>query len=134
MRRLPLAHFSTGYQVPLQKGKWNRGEKGGHNNKIPSALTLLARMEKGAADAAGKRGRSGAALKRGQELELSVEGLAGGGSRGAGAGIARVDGFVVFVEGGLPGSVVRARVTEVCSCMSPAHATPRRAHTRAPPR
>ena len=99
--------------MPLQKGKWNRGGKGGHNNKTPSALTLLARIEKGAADAAGKRGRGGAALKRGQELELSVEGLAGGGSRGAGAGIARVDGFVVFVEGGLPGSVVRARVTEV---------------------
>jgi 23S rRNA (uracil1939-C5)-methyltransferase len=41
----------------------------------------------------------------GDELELRVEGLAHGG-----AGIARRDGYVVFVENGLPGDLVRARV------------------------
>jgi 23S rRNA (uracil1939-C5)-methyltransferase len=41
----------------------------------------------------------------GAELELTVDTLAYGG-----AGVARVDGYVVFVDGGLPGDRVRARV------------------------
>ena len=36
--------------------------------------------------------------RRGDELELRVDDLAHGG-----AGVARRDGYVVFVEGGLPG-------------------------------
>ncbi len=42
------------------------------------------------------------------ELELAVERLAFGGK-----GVARADGLVVFVEGGLPGSRVRGRITRV---------------------
>jgi 23S rRNA (uracil1939-C5)-methyltransferase len=41
----------------------------------------------------------------GAELELTVDTLAYGG-----AGVARIDGYVVFVDGGLPGDRVRARV------------------------
>jgi 23S rRNA (uracil1939-C5)-methyltransferase len=41
----------------------------------------------------------------GSELELTIDSLAYGG-----AGVARIDGYVVFVEGGLPGDRVRARV------------------------
>jgi 23S rRNA (uracil1939-C5)-methyltransferase len=43
-----------------------------------------------------------------QELELRVDDLAYGGN-----GVARLDGFVVFVRRGLPGDRVRARVTKV---------------------
>jgi 23S rRNA (uracil1939-C5)-methyltransferase len=43
-----------------------------------------------------------------QELELTVDSLAYGGN-----GVARLDGFVVFVRGGLPGDTLRARVTKV---------------------
>jgi 23S rRNA (uracil1939-C5)-methyltransferase len=43
-----------------------------------------------------------------QELELRVDSLAHGGN-----GVARLDGFVVFVRRGLPGDRVRARVTKV---------------------
>jgi len=49
-----------------------------------------------------------APVRTGDELELRVDSLAFGGS-----GVARHDGFVVFVRGGLPGDVVRARVTKV---------------------
>jgi 23S rRNA (uracil1939-C5)-methyltransferase len=42
---------------------------------------------------------------RGAELELRIDSLAYGG-----AGVARTDGYVVFVEGGLPGDRVRAVV------------------------
>src|SRR5213078_1952634 len=42
---------------------------------------------------------------RGAELELNVESLAYGG-----AGVARTDGYVVFVQGGLPGDRVKAVV------------------------
>jgi 23S rRNA (uracil1939-C5)-methyltransferase len=42
------------------------------------------------------------------ELELRVDSLAYGGN-----GVARVNGFVVFVRRGLPGDTVRARVTKV---------------------
>lgn len=46
-------------------------------------------------------------VRKGQELELRIDSLAYGGS-----GVARLDGFVVFVRGGLPGDRVRARVTK----------------------
>jgi 23S rRNA (uracil1939-C5)-methyltransferase len=49
-----------------------------------------------------------APVSRDQELELSVESLAFGGN-----GVARTNGFVVFVRRGLPGDKVRARVTKV---------------------
>jgi 23S rRNA (uracil1939-C5)-methyltransferase len=42
------------------------------------------------------------------ELDLRIESLAYGGN-----GVARLNGFVVFVRSGLPGDVVRARVTRV---------------------
>jgi 23S rRNA (uracil1939-C5)-methyltransferase len=43
-----------------------------------------------------------------QELDLRVDSLAFGGN-----GVARMNGFVVFVRRGLPGDLVRARVTKV---------------------
>src|SRR5881398_668646 len=49
-----------------------------------------------------------APVAKDQELELDVESLAYGGN-----GVARLDGFVVFVRRGLPGDRVRARVTKV---------------------
>jgi 23S rRNA (uracil1939-C5)-methyltransferase len=49
-----------------------------------------------------------APVQRDQELELTVDSLAYGGN-----GVARLDGFVVFVRRGLPGDRVRARVTKV---------------------
>src|SRR4051794_23861058 len=49
-----------------------------------------------------------APVQRDQELELDVESLAYGGN-----GVARLDGYVVFVRRGLPGDRVRARVTKV---------------------
>jgi 23S rRNA (uracil1939-C5)-methyltransferase len=47
-------------------------------------------------------------VKKDQELELTVDSLAYGGN-----GVARLNGFVVFVRRGLPGDRVRARVTKV---------------------
>jgi 23S rRNA (uracil1939-C5)-methyltransferase len=47
-------------------------------------------------------------VQRDQELELQIDSLAFGGN-----GVARLDGFVVFVRRGLPGDTVRARVTKV---------------------
>jgi 23S rRNA (uracil1939-C5)-methyltransferase len=49
-----------------------------------------------------------APVAKDQELELTVESLAYGGN-----GVARLNGFVVFVRRGLPGDRVRARVTKV---------------------
>ena len=49
-----------------------------------------------------------APVQNGEELELHVDSLAFGGN-----GVARLDGFVVFVRRGLPGDTVRARVTKV---------------------
>jgi 23S rRNA (uracil1939-C5)-methyltransferase len=49
-----------------------------------------------------------APVTRDQELELTVDSLAYGGN-----GVARLNGFVVFVRRGLPGDTVRARVTKV---------------------
>src|ERR687897_2343018 len=43
--------------------------------------------------------------RRGDELDLRVDSLAHGG-----AGVARLDGYVVFVQGAVPGDHVRARV------------------------
>src|SRR5215212_1760147 len=45
--------------------------------------------------------------RNGDELELRVDSLAHGG-----AGVARLDGYVVFVQGAVPGDRVRARVTK----------------------
>jgi 23S rRNA (uracil1939-C5)-methyltransferase len=44
---------------------------------------------------------------RGEELELRIDSLAHGGS-----GVARRDGYVLFVQGGIPGDLVRAAVTK----------------------
>src|SRR5438309_7249870 len=49
-----------------------------------------------------------APVTKGEELELDVDSLAYGGN-----GVARLNGFVVFVRRGLPGDTVRARVTKV---------------------
>ena len=49
-----------------------------------------------------------APVQRDQEVDLDVESLAYGGN-----GVARLDGYVVFVRRGLPGDRVRARVTKV---------------------
>ncbi|HWG55458.1 MAG TPA: 23S rRNA (uracil(1939)-C(5))-methyltransferase RlmD [Gaiellaceae bacterium] len=49
-----------------------------------------------------------APVRRDDELELTIDSLAYGGN-----GVARLDGFVVFVRRGLPGDTVRARVTKV---------------------
>jgi 23S rRNA (uracil1939-C5)-methyltransferase len=53
-------------------------------------------------------GRVAAPVSKGDELELHVDSLAYGGN-----GVARLNGFVVFVRRGLPGDRVRARVTKV---------------------
>jgi 23S rRNA (uracil1939-C5)-methyltransferase len=49
-----------------------------------------------------------APVTKDQELELTIDSLAYGGN-----GVARLNGFVVFVRRGLPGDTVRARVTKV---------------------
>src|SRR5437016_6257375 len=49
-----------------------------------------------------------APVEQDQELELEIDSLAFGGN-----GVARLNGFVVFVRRGLPGDRVRARVTKV---------------------
>jgi 23S rRNA (uracil1939-C5)-methyltransferase len=49
-----------------------------------------------------------APVRKDQELELTIDSLAYGGN-----GVARLNGFVVFVRRGLPGDRVRARVTKV---------------------
>ena len=49
-----------------------------------------------------------APVQRDEELELRIDSLAFGGN-----GVARLEGFVVFVRAGLPGDTVRARVTKV---------------------
>jgi 23S rRNA (uracil1939-C5)-methyltransferase len=49
-----------------------------------------------------------APVRRDQEVELTIDSLAYGGN-----GVARLNGFVVFVRRGLPGDTVRARVTNV---------------------
>ncbi len=49
-----------------------------------------------------------APIRTGEEVELRVDSLAYGGN-----GVGRLDGFVVFVRGALPGDLVRARATKV---------------------
>jgi 23S rRNA (uracil1939-C5)-methyltransferase len=49
-----------------------------------------------------------APVRKGEEFEVRIDSLAYGGS-----GVGRLDGFVVFVRGGLPGDLVRARATKV---------------------
>jgi 23S rRNA (uracil1939-C5)-methyltransferase len=49
-----------------------------------------------------------APVARGEEIELRIDSLAYGGN-----GVGRVNGFVVFVRGGLPGDRVLARVTKM---------------------
>src|SRR6187549_4078379 len=49
-----------------------------------------------------------APVKVDEEVELQIDSLAYGGN-----GVARLNGFVVFVRRGLPGDRVRARVTKV---------------------
>src|SRR5215203_1427270 len=49
-----------------------------------------------------------APVRKDEEIELQVDSLAYGGN-----GVARLNGFVVFVRRGLPGDRVRARVTKV---------------------
>ncbi len=49
-----------------------------------------------------------APVQRDEELTLEIDSLAFGGN-----GVARLDGFVVFVRAGLPGDTVRARITKV---------------------
>ena len=49
-----------------------------------------------------------APVRKGEEFEVRIDSLAYGGN-----GVARLNGFVVFVRGGLPGDLVRARVTKV---------------------
>ena len=49
-----------------------------------------------------------APVRRGDEVDVGIDSLAYGGN-----GVARLDGFVVFVRGGLPGDRVRARITKV---------------------
>jgi 23S rRNA (uracil1939-C5)-methyltransferase len=49
-----------------------------------------------------------APVRNGEELELRIDSLAYGGN-----GVARLNGFVVFVRRGLPGDTVRAEVTKV---------------------
>src|SRR3954451_4665741 len=51
--------------------------------------------------------RAARAPRRGEQLELEIDSLAFGGR-----GVARAEGFVVFVSGGLPGDRVRAEVTK----------------------
>src|SRR5215475_1366256 len=49
-----------------------------------------------------------APVKVDDEVDVRVDSLAFGGN-----GVARLDGFVLFVRRGLPGDLVRARVTKV---------------------
>jgi 23S rRNA (uracil1939-C5)-methyltransferase len=59
-----------------------------------------------------------APVTRGEEIELTVDSLAYGGN-----GVARLNGFVVFVKRGLPGDTVRAEVTKVKRGFAEATAT-----------
>src|SRR4051812_49587032 len=59
-----------------------------------------------------------APVTRNDEIELHVDSLAYGGN-----GVARLNGFVVFVKRGLPGDTVRATVTKVKRGFAEATAT-----------
>jgi 23S rRNA (uracil1939-C5)-methyltransferase len=62
-------------------------------------------------------GKTATRPRRGEQLEVEVESLAFGGR-----GVARRDGYVVFVAGGLPGDRVRAEVTKAKSRFAEARA------------
>ncbi len=76
---------------------------------------------------------TGTRPKQGEELELQIGALAYGG-----AGVARLDGYVVFVQGAVPGDRVRARVTKRKRAYAEARAleliepSPERIEPRAP--
>ena len=53
------------------------------------------------------RQAGGSRPRKGELLELTIDSLAFGGR-----GVARLDGYVVFVSGGLPGDLVRAEITK----------------------
>ena len=55
---------------------------------------------------------------RGAELELTIDSLSYGG-----AGVARLDGYVVFVQGGMPGDRLRAQVGKAKRAYAEARAT-----------
>jgi 23S rRNA (uracil1939-C5)-methyltransferase len=59
-----------------------------------------------------------APVARGDQIELTIDSLAYGGN-----GVARLNGFVVFVKRGLPGDTVRAEVTKVKRGFAEATAT-----------
>ena len=71
--------------------------------------------------------------RKGDELELRIDRLAHGG-----AGVARSDGYVVFVRGAVPGDLVRARITRSKRSFGDAdmvelvEASPERVEPRAP--
>jgi 23S rRNA (uracil1939-C5)-methyltransferase len=62
-------------------------------------------------------GKTATRPRPGEQLEVEVESLAFGGR-----GVARTDGYVVFVAGGLPGDRVRAEVTKAKSRFAEARA------------
>jgi 23S rRNA (uracil1939-C5)-methyltransferase len=66
---------------------------------------------------AGPATKRGPRPRRGEELELDVDSLAQGGR-----GVARANGYVVFVSGALPGDRVRARLTRAKPDFAEAHA------------
>src|SRR2546426_9553502 len=74
-----------------------------------------------------------APVSKGDELELRIDSLAYGGN-----GVARHNGFVLFVRRALPGDLVRARVTKVRRGYAEAIAAdvlePSSARVDAPPR
>lgn len=100
----------------------------------PPARCGLAAHSSGKGERRGKRGRKSASqrvgdaaggggnqqrravehgVKRGDTLTVDIESLAGGTGKGAGCGVARVDGLIFFIEGALPGSQVQVAVTDV---------------------
>lgn len=55
-------------------------------------------------------------LKRGDEIEVEISSAAfsaGGEAFSQGKSVARINGFVVFVEGAVPGDIVRARIVRI---------------------
>jgi len=77
--------------------------------------------------------QTGARPKQGDELDLTIESLAHGGN-----GVARTEGYVVFVKGAVPGDRVRARVEKRKRAYAEARAvellepSPERVEPRAP--
>ena len=74
---------------------------------MPTARRCWRRSSRSSTELNGAPDPSAGRPERGDELELVVDRLAYGG-----AGVARLDGYVVFVTGAVPGDRVRARVTK----------------------